>query len=142
MTLTERAAYLRGLADGMKLNERKEDECKLLVSVVELLGDLAANVDANTDSITTMADELDELDDAVDSLEEQLEGLDEDDLDDLDEDMDDDEAGCEYQLDCPECGGPVVLDEATMEQGETNCPNCGAHLTIDIGYEDEDGAEE
>jgi hypothetical protein len=35
----------------------------------------------------------------------------------------------------------VVLSEADMEKGEMDCPNCGAHLTIDIGFEDEEEDE-
>lgn len=125
MSMMEKAAYLRGLADGMKLADREQDESRLLLAMVNLMEEMAERVDANLDSINTLADELDELDDVVSSLEEGMEGMDSE-----------EEEEAEYQLDCPECGGPVVLGEEALEVGETTCPHCGAHLSIDIGYED------
>ena len=73
MSLTEKTAYLRGLMDGMGIKAETSDEHKLLSAIVDVLDDIAANVEANNESITSLADELDELDDAVTELEEVLE---------------------------------------------------------------------
>ncbi len=135
MSLTEKTAYLRGLADGMKLGENPTDEGKLLLAIADVLNDIAANVEANNESINALADELDELDDVVSALEETL--LDEDGFED-DEDEDEEEI-VEYELECPECGKPVVLDEEAIEEGEIICPHCQQKLTIDVGFEDEEG---
>jgi formylmethanofuran dehydrogenase subunit E len=140
MSLTEKAAYLRGLADGMKLGEKDTDESKLLLAIVDVLNDVAANVESNNDSITTLADEVDELDDVVTSLEENLYDED-DDLDDLDDMDEEDMEDVEYELDCPECGEPVVLDEETISSGEVICPHCHKKLSIDVGFEDEEDEE-
>ena len=137
MSLTEKTAYLRGLLDGMGIKAETSDEHKLLSAIVDVLDDIAANVEANNESITSLADELDELDDAVTELEEILE--DDDDEDDEDED---DEEEAEYQLDCPECGSPIILDEDTIAGGETVCPHCNQKLSIDVGFEDEESGEE
>ena len=137
MSLTEKTAYLRGLMDGMGLQAETSDERKLLAAIVDVLDDIAANVEANNESITSLADELDELDDAVTELQEVLE--DDDDEDDEDED---DEEEVEYQLDCPECGSPIILDEDTIAGGETVCPHCNQKLSIDVGFEDEESGEE
>ena len=136
MSLTERAAYLRGLADGRKLGEDPTEEGKVLLAVLDVLGDIAANVEANNESISALADELDELDDVVSGMEEVLLGEDAFE-DDADEEADDEEI-VEYELECPECGKPVVLDEETIEDGEVVCPHCQQKLTIDIGFEDEE----
>ena len=137
MSLTEKTAYLRGLMDGMGLQAETSDERKLLAAIVDVLDDIAANVEANNESITSRADERDELDDAVTEREEILE--DDDDEDDEDED---DEEEVEYQLDCPECGSPIILDEDTIAGGETVCPHCNQKLSIDVGFEDEESGEE
>ena len=137
MSLTEKTAYLRGLLDGMGIKDETSDEHKLLSAIVDVLDDIAANVEANNESITSLSDELDELDDAVTELEEILE--DDDDEDDEDED---DEEEAEYQLDCPECGSPIILDEDTIAGGETVCPHCNQKLSIDVGFEDEESGEE
>lgn len=138
MSLTAKTAYLRGLADGMGLKAEKSDEHKLLIAIVDVLDDIAANVEANNESITSLADELDELDDAVTELEELLE----DDGEDEEEDADEGEELIQYELDCPECGNPVILDEDTIASGETVCPHCQQKLEIDVGFEDEEGSEE
>lgn len=137
MSLTEKTAYLRGLMDGMGLKAETSDEHKLLAAMVEVMDDIAANVEANNESITSLADELDELDDAVTELEEILE----DDDEDEDDEDDEDEEAVEYQLDCPECGSPIILDEEAIAGGETVCPHCNQKLTIDVGFEDEESEE-
>ncbi len=144
MTLTEKTAYLRGLADGMGMNSDKSDEQRLLLAIIDTLDDMAANVEANTDAVSALADELDEMDDAVADLEDAMgevgEILDEDgEADETDDDMID---GVEYELECPSCGGPVYLDEETVAQGKTVCPSCGQTLEIDVGFGEEDAPEE
>lgn len=138
MSLTERTAYLRGLAEGMGLKAEDSNEHKLLLAMVETMEDIAAHVEANEESVSALADELEELDDALTELEESLE---ED--DDEEEDEDEAEETVEYELTCPECGGPVVLDEETIARGETVCPNCQQRLEIDLGFDEdaEDGPE-
>lgn len=136
MSLTERAAYLRGLADGLKLGEDPTEEGKVLLAVLDVLGDIAANVEANNESISSLADELDELDDVVSGMEEVLLG--EDTFNEDEDEEEDDEEIIEYEMECPECGKPVVLDEETIEEGEIICPHCRQKLTIDIGFEDDE----
>ncbi|MCD8382309.1 MAG: TFIIB-type zinc ribbon-containing protein [Clostridiales bacterium] len=143
MSMTEKAAYLRGLADGMGMSADKSDEQRLLLAIVDALGDMAASVDANTDSVCALADEMDELDDAIADLEDAMGEVGEI-LDDDDEDADDDDMidGVEYELECPNCGEPVYLDDETVAQGETVCPSCGQKLEIDIGLDEDSAPEE
>ena len=61
--LTDRAAYLRGLADGMGLT-KETNEHKLLLEMLELIGE--------------MADKINELDEDVGEMEAYLEDVDED----------------------------------------------------------------
>ena len=122
----------------MKLGENPTDEGKLLLAIADVLNDIAANVEANNESINALADELDELDDVVAALEETR--LDEDafEEDEDSEEDEDEEEIVEYELECPECGKPVVLDEETIEEGEIVCPHCQQKLTIDVGFEDDE----
>ncbi len=130
MSLTERTAYLRGLAEGMGLKAEDSNEHKLLLAMVETMEDIAAHVEANEESVSALADELEELDDALTELEESLE-------EDDGEEEDEAEETVEYELTCPECGGPVVLDEETIARGETICPNCQQKLEIDLGFDED-----
>lgn len=144
MSLTEKVSYLRGLADGMGIKEENSNEQKLLLKMLDVLADMAENVEENNESLSALADELDELDDVVAEMEEAILEIEDDEDEDDDEEEEDDEDALEgeveflhYELDCPECGGPVVLDEETIQQGTIVCPNCNKTLEIDLGYEDE-----
>lgn len=137
MSLTAKTAYLKGLIDGMGIQTEHSDEHKLLRSIVEVLDDIAANVEANEESITALADELDELDDAVTELEEILADDEEE-----QEEADEQEELVQYELECPECGNPVILDEDTIASGETVCPHCQQKLSIDVGFEDDEPEED
>ena len=61
--LRERIAYLQGLAEGLKLEEGK-DESRILKQVIDIIGD--------------MADEVDDLQIAVEDLEDYLDSFDDD----------------------------------------------------------------
>lgn len=126
MTLTEKVAYLKGLAEGMKLKE--SDEATLLNKIIETLGDMA-------DSIDVLEDDLSELYEQVDCIDEDLGELENDyyECDDCDcDDCDCDEDGEYYEVTCPTCGDTVYLDEELLLEGEIDCPNCGEELEFDI----------
>lgn len=60
--ILQRVYYLRGLADGMKINDQK-DEGKLLLETIEVLEELALaveNLDYRQDLIVEDLDEIDE----------------------------------------------------------------------------------
>ena len=56
MTLAEKAAYLKGLIDGIKLDTEK-DENRLLKAVVDLLQDMAVSIDDLEDNAIAVSDE-------------------------------------------------------------------------------------
>lgn len=139
MTLTEKAAYLRGLYDGLGLKESEGAEARLLSAVIDVVEELAGHVTENEESITTLADQMDELNETVDGISELLsEGLEA-----LDED-EDGEDEVELEVECPKCAAPIVIDEEALSGGEVTCAACGQRFSIDVGYEDEDteGQEE
>lgn len=125
MTLNERAAYIKGLADGLKLDENN-DTVKVLNAVIDMLTDLSISVT--------------ELDELYDELSEQVDAID-DDLSTLEEDFDDyvDDEDCDccdgeeyYEVTCPTCNETVCLTEDMLLCGEMNCPSCGEVLEFDF----------
>ena len=68
MEITERVAYLKGLAEGMELNTDKR-EGKLLAAVVDVLEEMAKEV-------TNIDEDVDTLYDEVDAMSEDLEDVD------------------------------------------------------------------
>ena len=58
MTLSEKAAYLKGLMEGMKLDTEK-DEGKMIAGIVDLLADMAQTVSDIEETTIAISDELD-----------------------------------------------------------------------------------
>lgn len=121
MTLTEKAAYLKGLASGLSLDESKP-ETKLINALIDLIDDIALTV-------ADLDDELAVVSEQVDLIDEDLESLEEDFYEDDDEEEDDDEY---IKITCPNCGDDIYIDDAILEDGELQCPNCGETLEFDI----------
>ena len=151
MTLSEKAAYLRGLMDGLKL-DTETTEGKMISAIVDLLGDMSKKVTDIEDTTIAISDELDEIEEDLDAIEDFIMDEEEDDedddyydFDDEDEDEFDDEGfdfGDEdstiYEVECA-CGEIIDFDEETLEQGSMVCPNCGE--TLEFSLEDDEDEE-
>ena len=131
MKLNERAAYLKGLMEGLEISEETK-EGKVLKAMYELLAELCDTVTDLDDDLDQVYDELDAMDEDMDELEEYVYG---DDMDDEEEDDEGDgelEAEVEYELTCPNCGAVTVVDEDTLFNEKISCPNCGAEFDIEF----------
>ena len=141
MEITEKVAYLKGLAEGMELNTDKK-EGKLLSAIIDVLEDIALELCDIEEAQEELGDGLDAVSDDLEDVEDLLYGDDgEDDepeyeLDDLGEDED-----C-YATTCPTCEETIYFDESVLEDGEVICPNCGEKLEFDLEGLDEDEAED
>ena len=143
MTITERAAYIKGLAEGLGIDESTK-EGKVIKALIDAFDDMALTV-------SDLEAELDELTEQVETIDEDLGSLEED-YYDLDDDCDCDECGAEdfedgdiYEVCCPTCGDIVCIDSDMLEEGQTTGPNCGELLEFDLeddGEETEDSDNE
>ncbi len=140
MGITENAAYLKGLADGLNISE-SSSEGKLILKMLELIGDMADKLEALTDEhdelygyVESMAEDLVNLEDDVygisDEEYEDYSDLNDGDLDD--EDYMDDEY---YEVECPTCGEKICFTEE-MDLDNFSCPACGNKID-DIELVDE-----
>ena len=150
MTISEKAAYLKGLMDGLKLDIEKP-EGQMISAMVDLLGDVTRRLADVEETTINICDELDEIEEDLDAIEDYI--LDEDDEDeDYEDDYEDDdyfdededyEEGFDfgdeettiYEVKCA-CGEVINFDEETLEQGSMVCPNCGE--TLEFSLEDDD----
>ena len=141
MSLSEKASYLKGLMDGMKLNT-ETDENRLLEKVVELLHDMAVSIDDLEDNAIAVSDELDEIEDNLDAIDEYLmddeEDYDEDDYEDYDDDDYDFDDDTKYEVTCPKCGEVEQLSEEELLKGSIVCPKCGEPLEFEFDEDDEE----
>ncbi|MCR5575427.1 MAG: hypothetical protein K6F56_00270 [Oscillospiraceae bacterium] len=137
MNLVERAAYLKGLADGLGMDAQSK-EGRLWAALNELLADMAHEIEDLHERDARLDDALDELTGELNYLEElccDLEQLDDEDEDEEDDEEEDDAEydGVVYDAVCPVCGEEISFDEETLEKGSIQCPQCGELLEFDLG---------
>ena len=152
MTINEKAAYLKGLMEGLQLDTEKA-EGKIIAAMVDLLGDVTKKLTNVEDTTIAISDELDEIEEDLDAIEDFIMDEDEDDYDDDEDDFDDyddedfeeegfdfgDEDTTIYEVKCI-CGNVIAFDEETLEAGSIVCDKCGE--TLEFSFEDEDEDEE
>ena len=159
MTIVERAAYLKGLTEGLGVDPDSRDG-ELWGALTDLLSDMAHEIEDLQSGALDFADALDEIGDELGYLEELTGELDlpedEEDEDEEDEednivpfsDADGEESADEeedeeipfdgvlYDVKCPVCGEEITFGEDTLEEGSIECPKCGEVLEFDLSGED------
>ena len=148
MTLSEKAAYIQGLADGLDLDESTK-EGKLIAALIDIVGELADAIDEIDDDLDTLNDYIEEIDEDLGDVEEYLY----DDCDCCDCD-DDDEYECDgnccdcdedceladedfFEVECPSCGEVICFD-GSIDPEDIACPACGEKFECIIAEEDLD----
>ena len=151
MTIAEKVSYIKGLAEGMKLDD-STNEGKVLNAIIDVLGDIALNIEDIDSDLADVTDVVSDLEDAVYDLEDEV--YCDDDCDCCDDDCccDDDDCCCDedeyplfFEVTCPACENTITIDEDVLNLGTIQCPNCGEMLEFDlddIEEEDEESEEE
>ena len=142
MEITEKVAYLKGLAEGMELNAEKK-EGKLLLAIIDVLEDIALELSDIEDAQEELGEGLDAVSDDLEDVEDLLYGEDDEDDEDSEYELDDlgEDEDC-YATTCPTCEESIYFDESVLEDGEVICPNCGEKLEFDLESLDEDEADD
>ena len=126
MGITENAAYLKGLAEGLKLDE-STNEGKLIVKMLDLIDEMAEKIsvlESTTEELYTymegMAEDLVELENDFYAVDEDT------DYSDLNDDEDYEEYTDEeyYEVECPTCGEKICFTE-DIDLDNFMCPACG-----------------
>ncbi len=133
MTISEKVAYLKGLAEGLDLDTQKSKEGKLISVMIGILEEVALSIEDLEENSLALGEEIDVLSDDLADVESVV-FEDED-----DEDEDDDEDF--FEVECPTCEEPLVIDDETLAEGVIVCPNCETKFALDLS-DDADEAEE
>ena len=144
MTVSEKVAYLKGLADGLGIKD-STNEGKLMLAVIDVLESMADDleaVDAHakdlSDSISDINEDMEYLEDlCIGDIDDDDEGYDEVDVED---DADVPCTGCcgscgdeqEYEVTCPKCGETITVFEEDLDFGSIRCPHSDAELEFDM----------
>lgn len=125
--ISEKVAYLDGLADGLKLKDEGTDQ--VLRGIIDTLGAIAEALEEQDESIDDLSDCIDGIYDELDDIEGVLD-------EDYDGDLDEDDF---IEVDCPHCGETVYFDEDMIDSDDgLICPNCNATIEFEIPEGDED----
>ena len=155
MSIMEKVAYLKGLAEGLGLDSDSK-EGKLMSVIIDTISDMAEEIANLGENALNLGEEIDALSDDLADVEEYL-FEDEDDSDffdfgyddDEDDDEDDDDFGCgicgeDYYpdvIECPTCGADIELDPTILALGSVKC-SCGEEIEFEFDEEDGDYAGE
>ena len=127
MEILEKVAYMKGLAEGLGL-DTKSKEGKLLKVIMDILDDIALELQDIHAEQGELEEGLDAVSDDLSDVETYL----------YEQDGEDDEDDGEvYQTTCPNCQEDVFFDEDILADGSILCPNCGEKLEFDL--EEPDG---
>ena len=126
MTISEKVAYLKGLAEGLDLDTAKSKEGKLISVMIGILEEIGMSIEDLEENTVALGEELDAVSDDLADVEKVV--FDEDEDDDCCCDEDDDF----FEVECPNCGETLVIDEDVLEEGAIQCPNCREKFALDL----------
>ncbi len=145
--MKEKAAYLKGLIDGLGIDESTK-EGKVIKAMSELLSEMADAVDGIDEDVTRAYDQINDLSEELEDLEADL--YEDDDADEEEETADDEEGNEDdnadvagepyYEVACPACGGTVYVSEDDLDAGEAICPDCKVAFEVALADEEDDEA--
>lgn len=133
-SLTDRTAYLRGLAEGMNLS-KEQNESKLMLEMLSVMDEMAQKMAELENGISELDEYVESIDEDLSDMEEVLFGDEDEDYDDYDEEDEDSAFGenDELSFECPHCGSPMRLKAADIDFDESPvCPKCNKPFFPDV----------
>ena len=155
LTASEKVAYLKGLAEGLGINNGTP-EGKLMLAIIDVIDGIAADVEDLEANTAELAGTIDGLSQDIAYVEDlAISGIDKEDECDFDEcdgdfeDCDGDVecsgecaacGGCaeeeqEYEVSCPKCGEVITVYKSDLEFGSILCPSCNSELEFELEEE-------
>ena len=152
MELSNKAAYLQGLVDGLGVDESTK-EGKIIKAMSALLAEMAEALEGMDEDLSRAYDQINDLSDELEDLEADLYEDEDDEEEDDDEDEDDEEDADDandddiasepfYEVACPNCGETVYVSEDDLDAGEANCAHCGVTFEVALEGDEEEPDED
>lgn len=132
MEIKSNAAYIKGLAEGLGLNNDTK-EGKVICALIDLVSDMAEKINDLESECAELREYIEEIDGDLGLVEDDLyldgsedDNYDSDFEDDFDNDFEDDNSGYDEFV-CPACGEIICVDE-NLDIADISCPACGEKL--------------
>ena len=124
MTISEKVAYLKGLAEGLNLDTEKSKEGKLISVMIGILEEVGLSIEDLEENSLALGEEIDVLSDDLADVESVVFDEDENDEEDYDDDW--------FEVECPTCEEPLIIDDEALAEGFIQCPNCQSKFSLDL----------
>lgn len=152
MELQEKVAYLKGLAEGLGVDDVTK-EGKIIKLIIDILDDVVLTLADTGEGFALLGEQLESMDEDLEEIMEDLYGDDEEDDEEdrccghgrhrghhhhHDHDFEDDDdfedayEGELYEVTCPTCSDVICVDEDMLDEGQITCPGCGELLEFDL----------
>ena len=128
MTISEKVAYLKGLAEGLNLDVEKSKEGKLISVMIGILEEIGLSIEDLEENAMALGEEIDVLSDDLADVESVV----------FDEDEDDEDC---FEVECPNCGDSIIIDDEALAAGEVQCPSCETRFALDLTDDDAEDEE-
>ena len=125
MTISEKVAYLKGLAEGLDLDTQKSKEAKLISVMIGILEEIGLSIEDLEENALALGEEIDVLSDDLADVEEVV-------FEDEDEEYEDDFDDDWFEVECPTCEEPLIIDDEALAEGYIECPNCQSKFSLDL----------
>lgn len=125
MTISEKVAYLKGLAEGLNLDTEKSKEGKLISVMIGILEEVGLSIEDLEENALALGEEIDVLSDDLADVESVV-------FEDGEEDEDEEDEDDYFEVECPNCEEPLIIDDEALAAGEIQCPNCETRFSLDL----------
>ena len=123
MTISEKVAYLKGLAEGLNLDTEKSKEGKLISVLIGIREEIGLSIEDLEENAQALGEEIDAISDDLADVESVV----------YDEDEEEQEADDDwFEVECPTCEEPLVIDDKALADGFIQCPNCQSKFSLDL----------
>lgn len=124
MTISEKVAYLKGLAEGLNLDTEKSKEGKLISVMIGILEEIGLSIEDLEENALALGEEIDVLSDDLADVESVVYEEEDEDEEDYDDDW--------FEVACPTCEEPLIIDDEALAEGCVVCPNCESKFALDL----------
>jgi DNA-directed RNA polymerase subunit RPC12/RpoP len=126
--INERVAFIKGLAEGMKIDD-STNEGKLFSAIIDVLDDIALAIEDHEDIQDELGEQVDEIDADLSELEKHVY-------------QEDDEIEFE-EIECPYCGEKIDVDIDMLDEDAEymECPHCHEKIELEWDCDCEDGCD-
>jgi formylmethanofuran dehydrogenase subunit E len=125
MTISEKVAYLKGLAEGLNLDTEKSKEGKLISVMIGILEEVGLSIEDLEENALALGEEIDVLSDDLADVESVV-------FEDEENDEDEEDEDDYFEVECPNCEEPLIIDDEALAAGEIQCPNCETRFSLDL----------